>query len=141
MIDQALAQLLTQAAQLPQAQVRPTTETVRVSDGQQRVLYTLIDAPPTYNDDGADGVIVARYQLDYYAPQLSLARTLADRVRVALDGHRGSTESGARIIRISFPGDRFSAGARDPGSNSQPARFVQSMEVIYGEATPPAGGV
>lgn len=132
MIDTALAQLLTTASELPPIQVRPSTELVRVTDGVTRILFTLIDAPRTYNDGGVDGIVSARYQVDYFGPQLSVVRTLAGKVREALDDHKG-TQDDTVIVRISFPGSRFGKADADPGANNTTARFTHDVVVTYRE--------
>ncbi|MGC4030254.1 MAG: hypothetical protein QM754_00700 [Tepidisphaeraceae bacterium] len=130
MIDTAVAQLLTNASELPPLQVRPGTELVRVTDGLTRLVFTQIGGERSYNDDGSDGVTPARYQLDYFAPTLTAARTLADKVRGVLDGFKGTRDDTA-ILRIHFPSDRFTAGNREAGANNPTARFTQECVVTY----------
>ena len=132
MLDTAIAQLLTTASALPAVQVRPATESVRVTDGVTRILFTQIAGPRGYNDDGADGIVPARYQLDIFAPQLSVARTLAQTVLVALDGYKG-TVAGTRIDRIYFPDGRFSAASVAPGANNTPARHTIELVIVHRE--------
>jgi hypothetical protein len=128
-IDSALASLL--RAHCPR--VAPSTEVTKVTSDLPRVVYTLIDTDRLDSDDGPSSLATATYQLDIFAARASDARSLADAIRVALNGRGPELASSPRIERITLRGDRFVPGQRAEGENAVVARFSFDVTVTYRE--------
>jgi Protein of unknown function (DUF3168) len=140
MIDFALVQLLREHAGVG-TRINPSTESVRVTVDLPRIVYSLIDSQREWTDDGATGLVEARYQLDIFADRVTDARDIADTLRTNLDGFKGSVTPDLPdvegeevvILRIHFDSERFEKGERAEGANKTVARFVQDIFVLYRE--------
>jgi hypothetical protein len=55
--------------------------------------YMQVSGLRGYVQEGADGLVIARFQVDSWALQSREARTLAEEIRVALSGFRGDYDS------------------------------------------------
>lgn len=133
MIDIALQSLLATASGV---KVYPSTETEPVTANLPKVLYTLIDLPNDYTDDGSTGLRKARYQLDIFAEKMTAARNIADDIRISLDDWRGTVaadNNATKIERISFDTERFQKGESVAGQNKTIARYIQDVIVDYRE--------
>jgi hypothetical protein len=113
--------------------VHPSTETVTVSSNFPKVIYTRIATVRRYCDDGNSGLTQARYQLDIFADKVSTAESIADQIRIALDGYSGTSDS-TTILRISFDSENFSKGEKQEGANKTPARYSQDLICEYRES-------
>ncbi len=132
MIDVAIVTLLKQHAGV-ESRVFSGGETVEVNRGLPKVLYTYIGGPRDYSDDGADGIVEGRYQLDVFAIRPTDARTIANVIRAGLDGYSG-TINGTAIDRIHFPEDAVMQKPEQPvGQSATAARYSQDMIVNYRE--------
>ena len=142
MIDIAIAQLLTQAARLPAAKVTPSTEVRPLADALPRLVYTLIDDPARYTDDGRIGQRRATYQIDIFGQRSTEARSVelsvtaradeTDPAKRGLDGYAGTVDQTA-IGRIYFGSGHDGVGVNVPGQNQTVARRVVEMTVVYRE--------
>lgn len=132
MIDTAIAILLGQYAGVDD-RVYSGAQLVEATQGVPKIVFTYIDGPRNYTDDGADGMVEARYQLDIFALDPNAARAITIIVRGALDGYAGIVD-GTKIDRIHFPEDARMEKP-DPGQavgqSATAARYSQDLIVNY----------
>ena len=141
MIDVALRTLLVQRSNIGE-RVAPGTDSA-ADKTLPRVVYTLIDDPRRYSDDGPVGLRKATYQLDVFARDLIEARSVqgqitapANRVTApGLDGFKG-TVANTKIHRVYFGSDNVGRGAIDPGANKTIARASVDVRIDYRELLP-----
>ncbi|NNF65985.1 MAG: DUF3168 domain-containing protein [Gammaproteobacteria bacterium] len=69
------------------------------------IVFSLTSAPREPNFDGPSAYVDRRYQLDCYASTYSAAKSLADAVRVSLDGVTG-TLGGENVQLVSLEDER-----------------------------------
>lgn len=68
------------------------------------IVYHRISGPREHSHDGSSGLAHPRFQLDMYAGSYLEAKALADAVRVAIDGYKGTVE-GVEIQAIFLEND------------------------------------
>lgn len=56
------------------------------------VTYAQVSGVRGYVMEGADGLVIGRFQVDCWDPLSSAARTLAETVRLILSGYRGTSD-------------------------------------------------
>jgi hypothetical protein len=139
-IDNAIKQLIEQTAG-PGVEASPTSSTVQLKAAKlPRITFTALGGPRGYNDDGLDGLVTARYQLDVFALDVATCRELIARLTArstatppGLDDFMG-TVKGTAIVRISFPelpraGDTVDLNGT--GSNVAVSRLMQDAMITY----------
>lgn len=72
------------------------------------VVYNRISGPREHSQDGSSGLAHPRFQLDCFAATYAGAKDLASKVRLALDGFRGSMGgvSGVDVNAVFIEDDR-----------------------------------
>ena len=137
MIEIALVALLQQRAGVGNC-VYPASETDLKSKALPRLVYTLIDDPTDYTDDGASKLRTATFQLDAFGATYATARAVIQQVVAdaglqvspGLDGYRG-TVSGVDICRVYFGSQRTAPTANDPGQDKAIARATVDVLITY----------
>ncbi|MFA5546647.1 MAG: DUF3168 domain-containing protein [Sphaerochaetaceae bacterium] len=96
MIEQAIRYILVNDATVKAITTRCYPVTLPQSPTYPLILYTKISGDRDHVLQGASGMAHPRFQIDAWAETYTAAKTLADAIREALDGYRG-TASGTRI--------------------------------------------
>jgi hypothetical protein len=130
-IDVALVTLIKQHAGTAD-RVHSGGERVELTRDLPKIVYTLIGLDRLYCDDGNVGLVKGRYQLDIFAATPTAARTIADNIRVGLDGYAGTVD-GTTLLRVYFDSERMQPPQQPVGQASTAARFTQDLIVDYRE--------
>jgi hypothetical protein len=134
MIDLTIGELIATATELNiTTSVRPGTETVVVTSGLPKIVYTRIDTTRRYADQGQLNPKRAVFQIDIFATTLGAAGALASLItRPAtingLDGY-----SVGNIKRIWFDNDRHGRSDIPTGQNKASSRYILDLMVEYRE--------
>lgn len=95
------------------------------------VTYQQISGPRSYTHDGPDGMARARYQIDAWAKTSTEARELAEAVRVALSGYRGTVPGTDVKIDSAFLENEESLFEPDTALH----RKTQDYQITFQEST------
>lgn len=137
MISAAAVQLITAAAGSNLEEVSLSSTADNAATDLPKCKVTATGGAREQNDDGAHGVIMARYTLDLYGvTALDLENTLKT-IRNSLEAASGAVSgvSGVSIVRIWFPEPPTlsSTGVSAKGSSEIVARLSQDCLIFYRE--------
>lgn len=137
MIEIALVTLLQQRGGVGSC-VYPSSETDLKSKALPRLVYTLVNDPTSYTDDGASELRTATFQLDAFGATYADASGVIQQVMTSadaptspgLDGFRGPI-SGIDICRVYFGSRRTGPTANAPGQDKAIARATVDVLMSY----------
>jgi hypothetical protein len=89
--------------------------------------FTLISDVPSHHLGGISGLSEARVQVDCYAATRTIANQLAEAVRIAIDGQRGTF--GSEAVRTCHLESVFSS-AEQPVDASDKWRYVTTQDYL-----------
>ena len=107
----------------------------RVAGARPYITHQRISSPKLVTMDGADGLANPRIQLNCVADTYLGAMTLADKVRLALDGYSGAM--GSQTVQAAFVDDARALGEELPTGKEQGIYAVAvDVEIWWNETAP-----
>lgn len=137
-IDQALRALILSddsVTALIGDRVEPGTNTIDVSKGLPKAVYTCIGEDDEYCDDGRVGITRAIYQLDIFATHKSDADVILKTITNLIEAEDNfpHVNDDITIDWITRRNRRHNQTETTPGANTGPKRVTREFSVIYRE--------
>lgn len=127
-IEQALVQhLLTNAAVAAKVGNRVHLKQLPQRSTLPAIVIHKVSGPREHSHDGSSGLARPRFQFDMYAATAEAANDLAEKVRLALDGFRG-TMGGVSGVRVDGV---FLENERDDYDDSAEVQAVSQDYIVW----------
>lgn len=137
-IDEAFRALIlssTDVSNTIATRLHPGSNTIDLTTGLPKAVYTLFDDNSEYCDDGLVGIERALYQIDAFAQHQEDASALMDAIQAKLDDASiyPHTNNDIQIIRIFRRPRKHSTAQKQTGADTGPKRVTREFLVIYRE--------
>lgn len=137
-IDEAFRALIlssTDVSNTIATRLHPGSNTIDLTTGLPKAVYTLFDDDSEYCDDGRVGIERAFYQIDAFAVHQEDANALMDAIQAKLDdASYPHTSDNIQIIRIFRRSRKHSTAQKQAGADTGPKRVTREFLVIYRES-------